>query len=76
MIDRWSPFSLPCANNPWHHVAITRTQVSNQTRPELTGGLPFLEIQLVRQARFTTLIEKFFATDRHWIPKGMVEVKL
>ena len=43
---------------------------------ELLDGLPFLEIQLVRQARFSMLVERFFATDRQWVPKGMIEVIL
>ena len=43
---------------------------------ELLAGLPFLEIQLVRQARFDMLVENLFATDRHSIPKGMIEVLL
>ena len=43
---------------------------------ELLAGLPFIEIQLVRQARFDMLVEDFFATDRHSIPKGMIEVLL
>jgi hypothetical protein len=43
---------------------------------ELLNGLPFIEIQLVRQARFTMLVERFFASDRHMRPKGMVEVIL
>ena len=43
---------------------------------ELLAGLPFIEIQLVRQARFDMLVENFFATDRQSIPKGMVEVLL
>jgi len=41
---------------------------------ELLAGLPFLEIDLVNQADFDVLVEKFFATDRQSIPKGMVEV--
>jgi len=41
---------------------------------ELVAGLPFLEINLVNQADFDVLVEKFFATDRHAVPKGMVEV--
>ena len=41
---------------------------------ELLAGLPFLEIALVNQADFDMLVEKFFATDRHSVPKGMVEV--
>lgn len=43
---------------------------------ELLAGFPFIEIQLVRQARFDMLVENFFATDRHSIPKGMIEVLL
>jgi len=43
---------------------------------ELLNGLPFIEIQLVRQSRFTMLVESFFASDRHMRPKGMVEVIL
>jgi hypothetical protein len=41
---------------------------------ELLAGLPFLEINLVHQADFDFLVEKFFATDRQSMPKGMVEV--
>ena len=43
---------------------------------ELVGGLPFLEINLVNQADFDVLVERFFATDRQWVAKGMVEVIL
>jgi hypothetical protein len=43
---------------------------------ELLAGFPFIEIQLVRQARFNMLVEDFFATDRHSLPKGMIEVLL
>ncbi len=41
---------------------------------ELRGGLPFLDIALVRQRRFDRLVNVFFATDRFDTPKGMVEV--
>jgi hypothetical protein len=41
---------------------------------ELLVGLPFLEINLVNQADFDFLVETFFATDRHSVAKGMVEV--
>jgi hypothetical protein len=41
---------------------------------ELLAGLPFMEINLVNQADFDFLVEQFFATDRHLVPKGMVEV--
>ena len=43
---------------------------------ELVGGLPFLEISLVNQADFDLLVNTFFATDRHSVSKGMVEVIL
>ena len=43
---------------------------------ELVGGLPFLEMNLVNQADFDVLVETFFATDRHLVNKGMVEVIL
>jgi hypothetical protein len=41
---------------------------------ELVAGLPFLQVDLVRQLDFDVMVEKIFATDRAWIPKGMVEV--
>ena len=41
---------------------------------ELLTGLPFLELSLVNQADFRMLVGEFFATDRHSIAKGMVEV--
>jgi hypothetical protein len=43
---------------------------------ELVEGLPFLEIKLVRQEGFDEYVHEFFATDRHRVPKGMVEVIL
>lgn len=43
---------------------------------ELVGGLPFLEINLVNRADFDVLVQTFFATDRHSVSKGMVEVIL
>ena len=41
---------------------------------ELVAGLPFLELSLVNQADFKILVDEFFATDRHSVAKGMVEV--
>lgn len=43
---------------------------------ELRGGLPFLDMALVRQKRFDTMVEDVFATDRLNVPKGMVELIL
>jgi predicted nucleotidyltransferase len=41
---------------------------------ELVDGLPFLQIDLVEQADFDVMVEKVFATDRVFVPKGMIEV--
>ena len=41
---------------------------------ELVAGLPFLELSLVNQTDFELLVKEFFATDRHSVGKGMVEV--
>jgi len=41
---------------------------------ELLAGLPFLELSLVRQKDFDVIVHEFFATDRHSVAKGMVEV--
>ena len=47
-----------------------------QPEAELLGGLPFLDIDLVRQDGWDEMIEKVFATDRRLNPKGMIEVVL
>jgi hypothetical protein len=39
----------------------------------LARGL-FLDLSLVNQADFQLLVDEFFATDRHSVGKGMVEV--
>jgi hypothetical protein len=41
---------------------------------ELLSGLPFLDIDLVRQDGWDEMVEKVFATDRQLHPKGMIEV--
>jgi hypothetical protein len=41
---------------------------------ELLQGLPFLDINLVRQDGWDELVENVFATDRNRNPKGMIEV--
>ena len=50
------------------------SSVDASAQDELTAGFPFLEIQVVEQDGFEYLIERFFATDRDSIPKGVVEV--
>jgi hypothetical protein len=41
---------------------------------ELEAGLPFLQVQLVRQDLFDDYVNVIFATDRWGSAKGMVEV--
>lgn len=43
---------------------------------ELLAGVPFLEVQIVKNVGFTLLIDDIFATDRSENPKGMMEVLL
>ena len=43
---------------------------------ELLTGLPFVEMNLVGQDAFDFLVRRTFATDRHMVPKGMIEVVL
>ena len=41
---------------------------------QLIAGLPFLDINLVRQDGWDELVGSVFATDRRHNPKGMIEV--
>lgn len=43
---------------------------------ELQEGLPFLDISLVRPEEFDYLVNRFFAFDRTWTGKGVIEVIL
>ena len=43
---------------------------------ESRAGLPFLEDRRGDQDNFDFLVERFFATDREHVPKGMIEVIL
>jgi hypothetical protein len=40
------------------------------------AGLPFLHISLVEQEDFDEIVRDVYATDRHGIAKGMIEVLL
>jgi hypothetical protein len=46
------------------------------TEKEILSGLPFLEIALIGQEDFDYMVETVYASDRQWIPKGVVEVLL
>ena len=41
---------------------------------ELRSGLPFLEIAIVDADEFAYLVDDWFASDRFYQPKGMIEV--
>lgn len=43
---------------------------------ELQGGLPFLDISLVRPEEFDYMVNRFFAFDRSQACKGLIEVIL
>jgi hypothetical protein len=43
---------------------------------DLLNGYPFLEISLVTKEPFELLVNTIFSTDRHLVPKGVVEVVL
>jgi hypothetical protein len=43
---------------------------------EIADGLPFIDLQLAEPVDFAILVDRFFATDRHGTPKGLVEVIL
>ncbi|MEI8020209.1 MAG: hypothetical protein WCH39_18545 [Schlesneria sp.] len=43
---------------------------------ELNDGLPFVDLHMVEANEFAILVDKFYATDRDSIPKGVIEVIL
>lgn len=45
-----------------------------QAADQIEKGLPFLQIDLVRDVDFKFMVETFFAADRYFSSKGMVEV--
>ncbi len=43
---------------------------------DIRQGLPFLEIQLVQPPDFEFFVKAMYASDRFFVPKGMVEIML
>jgi hypothetical protein len=41
---------------------------------EIEEGLPFLHIDFVEREDFDVMVQKVFASDRVFVPKGMIEV--
>ncbi len=58
-------------------VLLASTVLKDQmAEEELQDGLPFLDISLVRTAEFDYMVNRFFAFDRKWAGKGVIEVIL
>jgi len=47
-----------------------------EAEAQLRSGLPSPDIAIVRRRRFERLVNAFFASDRFYVPKGMVELIL
>ncbi len=43
---------------------------------EFENGLPFIDMELADQKTFDIMVKEVYATDRHNVPKGMIEVIL
>ena len=69
--DKWEPIDIDC-------VLLTAPEFPRDegADAELWAGLPFIQLVIVGEAEFTLYVEAIYATDRHAVPKGMVEVIL
>jgi hypothetical protein len=43
---------------------------------DIRRGIPFLEVQLVQPPDFEFFVKSMYASDRFFVPKGMVEIML
>ncbi len=41
---------------------------------KLVSVIPFLHVDMVKQAGFDLYVNKIYAIDRHWVSKGIVEI--
>ena len=69
--DRIEPNDVDCVS-----LASPAAPADAAAEAELVEGLPFLDIFLVGPAEFDYLVSRFFARDRRFRLKGMVEVVL
>lgn len=69
--DAWEPNDVDC-------VLLVDTDFPDDRAAAdlLANGLPFLQIQLAEPPDFDWLTNRFFATDKESVPKGLVEVLL
>jgi hypothetical protein len=68
--DRIEPNDVDCV------LLIDEDASESEELTALQAGLPFLDIHLVNGDEFDLFIEKIFASDRHDLAKGMIEVQL
>jgi hypothetical protein len=69
--DKFEPNDVDCAL-----LIETGFPIDPRAEKELRDGLPFIALDLVGEDQFQILSERFFATDRLAVPKGMIEVVL
>jgi uncharacterized protein DUF6932 len=69
--DKWEPNDVDC-------VLLIGPDFPRDAaaQAELETGLPFVNMELVRQEAFQEFTEDFFASDRDLVAKGMIEVIL
>jgi hypothetical protein len=67
--DIWEPNDVDC-------IVLVDEQfdVDSPAAVELASGLPFLQIEVVKQEQFDYMVAEVFGSDRDRIPKGMIEV--
>jgi len=66
--DAYEPNDVDCA------LLFDPHTLEEDDEAELRQGLPFLELNVMEQADFDWLVGRFFAYNREFEPKGMIEV--
>jgi len=69
--DKWEPNDVDC-------VLLIGPDFPRDAaaQAELSAGLPFINMELVRQEAFQEFTEDIFANDRELVAKGLIEVIL
>ena len=57
-------------------VLLAGAPLTQDLEDEFAAGLPFLQVIVAEQEDLDYFVNEFFATDRHGVPKGVVEVML
>jgi hypothetical protein len=69
--DKWEPNDIDCVL-----LQGATFPLDEAADAELWAGLPFIQMALVGQSEFDLYVNNIYATDRHALAKGMVEVIL